>query len=199
MKKRAFYRTAASIVAAAAMSMTICGTVLAAEPASKVSVLTYFNQGADELDDVLYSDKDAGAPQADDSVYVKRADDKVISYVKEDAAECMGAHPDTIYRGYTMDTKTGSQLTLKDVVDDYDGLQRAVVDALKAQESESGGFNADYESTVKTMFSKDEVQWFMGDDDLCILFNEDTVAPHAAGPIVVQISYGTGLLNESYR
>ena len=158
------------------------------------------------------------------TVLKKRADDKVVSYLRESYSQLGGAHPSTFFAGKNYDTKTGSELTLQDVVANYDDVYQYVLDELakneKQPENENCYFDG-YEDTVKEMFygnsdfesavtdaNSEEtglypmpafsVQWYLGDDGLNILFNDYDIAPYAYGPSLVTIPYDSGLIAGEY-
>ena len=58
----------------------------------------------------------------EDTISMKRGDDRIFSYVTTDYSYLGGAHPNVVYNGYNYDTKTGKRLTLRDVTEDYDSL-----------------------------------------------------------------------------
>ncbi len=158
------------------------------------------------------------------TVLKKRADDKVVSYLRESYSQLGGAHPSTFFAGKNYDTKTGSELTLQDVVANYDDVYQYVLDELakneKQPENENCYFDG-YEDTVKEMFygnsdsesavtdanseetglypmPASSVQWYLGDDGLNILFNDYDIAPYAYGPSLVTIPYDSGLIAGEY-
>ncbi len=149
------------------------------------------------------------------TVAVRRADDKIFSYVRQNFSFTGGAHPSTAYTGYNYDPETGKVLNLQDVVTDYDGLYQAVLDALKKvnESQDNSVFFDEYEDTVKSMFygaSADDtassedygltytLNWVMTDDGLYIIFNQYDIAPYAAGQFVAEVPFATGLINENY-
>lgn len=167
----------------------------------------------------------------EDTISMKRADDTVFSYVCTDFSNLGGAHPNTVYNSYNYDTKTGKQLALRDVVEDYDGLYAQVLDILKTYQEDQDDFEffEDYEDTVKGMFygftveedsedsnmadegsedntdstedtaDIDNMQWYLTDDALVLIFNRYDIAAYAYGPTAVKIPFGTGLVKEAYR
>ena len=148
----------------------------------------------------------------------------MVSYLRESYSQLGGAHPSTFFAGKNYDTKTGSELTLQDVVANYDDVYQYVLDELakneKQPENENCYFDG-YEDTVKEMFygnsdfesavtdaNSEEtglypmpafsVQWYLGDDGLNILFNDYDIAPYAYGPSLVTIPYDSGLIVSEY-
>lgn len=177
------------------------------------------------LKNMVEENESAAVPFAlESTVLKKRADDKVVSYLRESYSQLGGAHPSTFFAGKNYDTKTGSELTLQDVVANYDDVYQYVLDELakneKQPENENCYFDG-YEDTVKEMFygnsdfesavtdaNSEEtglypmpafsVQWYLGDDGLNILFNDYDIAPYAYGPSLVTIPYDSGLIVSEY-
>ena len=166
----------------------------------------------------------------EDTISMKRGDDRIFSYVTTDYSYLGGAHPNVVYNGYNYDTKTGKRLTLRDVTEDYDSLYAQVLDTLRAfqEEQEDFMFFEDYEDTVKGMFygfsaeedledsgmtdadreeisdtagtasDIDNIQWYLTDNELVVIFNRYDIAGYAFGPTAVQIPFETGLVKEIY-
>lgn len=177
------------------------------------------------LKNMVEENESAAVPFAlESTVLKKRADDKVVSYLRESYSQLGGAHPSTFFAGKNYDTKTGSELTLQDVVANYDDVYQYVLDELakneKQPENENCYFDG-YEDTVKEMFYENSdfesavtdanseetglypmpafsVQWYLGDDGLNILFNDYDIAPYAYGPSLVTIPYDSGLIVSEY-
>lgn len=177
------------------------------------------------LKNMVEENESAAVPFAlESTVLKKRADDKVVSYLRESYSQLGGAHPSTYFAGKNYDTKTGSELTLQDVVANYDDVYQYVLDELakneKQPENENCYFDG-YEDTVKEMFygnsdsesavtdanseetglypmPASSVQWYLGDDGLNILFNDYDIAPYAYGPSLVTIPYDSGLIVSEY-
>ena len=166
----------------------------------------------------------------EDTISMKRGDDRIFSYVTTDYSYLGGAHPNFVYNGYNYDTKTGKRLTLRDVTEDYDSLYAQVLDTLRAfqEEQEDFMFFEDYEDTVKGMFygfsaeedledsdmtaadreetpdtagtasDIDNIQWYLTDDELVVIFNRYDIAAYVFGPTAVKIPFETGLVKEIY-
>lgn len=177
------------------------------------------------LKNMVEENESAAVPFAlESTVLKKRADDKVVSYLRESYSQLGGAHPSTYFAGKNYDTKTGSELTLQDVVANYDDVYQYVLDELAKNEEQPENENCyfdGYEDTVKEMFygnsdfestvtdaNSEEtglypmpafsVQWYLGDDGLNILFNDYDIAPYAYGPSLVTIPYDSGLIVSEY-
>lgn len=134
-------------------------------------------------------------------MYVRRNDTQMFSLAVETYSYLGGAHPYDASYYYNFDPATGKELELKDVVNDYDGLEEAVVAYLKklnAGEADDMLYPEDYkdclypewEETVGKCFDEDGyyVNWIGQEDSVIICFNGYTLAPWASGPISVEIS-----------
>ncbi len=183
-----------------------------------------YGESADYLKEANESGENVTPYEIDSTVLVKRADEKVMSYVREDFSQLGGAHPSTYFTGKNYDAKTGAELSLKDVVSNYDGVYQYVLDELAQREKEDGNENCyfdGYEDTVKEMFygasdtgstdtadgseesglypdMQSMVQWYLEDDGLTVIFNDYDIAPYAYGPSAVKIPFDSGLLNSDY-
>ena len=164
----------------------------------------------------------------EDTISMKRGDDRIFSYVTTDYSYLGGAHPNVVYNSYNYDTKTGKRLTLRDVTEDYDSLYAQVLDTLRAFQEEHDMFFEDYEDTVRGMFygfsaeedledsdmtaadreetpdtagtasDIDNIQWYLTDNELVVIFNRYDIAGYAFGPTAVKIPFETGLVKEIY-
>ncbi len=183
-----------------------------------------YGESADYLKEANESGENVTPYEIDSTVLTKRADEKVVSYLREDFSQLGGAHPSTYFTGKNYDAKTGEELSLKDVASNYDGVYQYVLDELAQREKEDGNENCyfdGYEETVKEMFygasddgstdTADEseesglypdmqpvVQWYLEDDGLTVIFNDYDIAPYAYGPSAVKIPFDSGLLNSDY-
>ncbi len=157
----------------------------------------------------------------EDTVILKRADAKLVSYLRCDYAQFGGAHPMTSYNGRNYDAQTGKALSLKDVTTDYDGVYQYVLAELQQRQKNSDETGAmyfdDYETTVGQFFygangatstdsesptqdieSYSTVNWYMTDDAVIVIFDIYSIAPYAAGASVVSVPVSSGLLNDQY-
>ena len=137
------------------------------------------------------------------TVTAVRADETVLSLTQTEYTWLGGAHPYTYITGITYDTKTGKELSLKDIAADYDGIYDYVCKKLP-EENEPDMFFEDYEDTVKSMFYEENgdygpVKWFLTDEGVTIWFNQYDIAPYAAGPVSVEIPFAEGLVKQPYE
>lgn len=137
------------------------------------------------------------------TVTAARADETVLSLKQTDYTWYGGAHPYTSVNGITYDSQTGTELSLKDIAKDYDGIYAYVCKKLQ-EEHDPAAFFAEYQDTVKTMFYGDDsdyqVHWFLTVDGLTFWFNQYEIAPFSAGPIIVEIPFAgnEGFFQEQY-
>ena len=153
----------------------------------------------------------------DDTIYLKRADETVVSFLHCNYCSFGGAHPSTSYSSRNYDSKTGTALELKNVVTDYDAVYQYVKDELAKQQSENGYFFDDYETSLGQIFygpngapedgststnseeSVPTVIWYLVDDELKVVLDTYSIAPYAVGPTVVEIPFTTGLVKADYE
>ena len=129
----------------------------------------------------------------DRDILVARSDETVLSMAVMEGSYLGGAHPFGMTTGRTYDTQTGKELSLKDVVSDYDGIYEYVKKQLKENYDQSMFFE-DYQDTLQKMFYDESgdygtVQWTISQTGLSIYFNQYDLAPYAAGSQQVDISF----------
>ena len=75
-----------------------------------------YSYNAEDLKNMVEENESAAVPFAlESTVLKKRADDKVVSYLRESYSQLGGAHPSTFFAGKNYDTNTVSELTHQDV------------------------------------------------------------------------------------
>ena len=129
----------------------------------------------------------------DRDILVARSDETVLSMAVMEGSYLGGAHPFGMTTGRTYDTQTGKELSLKDVVSDYDGIYEYVKKQLKENYDQSMFFE-DYQDTLQKMFYDESgdygtVQWTISQTGLSIYFNQYDLAPYVAGSQQVDISF----------
>lgn len=129
----------------------------------------------------------------DRDILVTRSDETVLSMAVMESSYLGGAHPFGMTTGRTFDTQTGEELSLKDVVTDYDSLYEYVKKNLEENYDQSMFFE-DYQDTLQKMFYDESgdygtVQWTISQTGLTIYFNQYDLAPYAAGSQQVDISF----------
>ena len=129
----------------------------------------------------------------DRDILVARSDETVLSMAVMEGSYLGGAHPFGMTTGRTYDTQTGKELSLKDVVSDYDGIYEYVKKQLEENYDQSMFFE-DYQDTLQKMFYDESgdygtVQWTISQTGLSIYFNQYDLAPYVAGSQQVDISF----------
>lgn len=129
----------------------------------------------------------------DRDILVARSDETVLSMAVMEGSYLGGAHPFGMTTGRTYDTQTGKELSLKDVVSDYDGIYEYVKKQLEENYDQSMFFE-DYQDTLQKMFYDESgdygtVQWTISQTELSIYFNQYDLAPYVAGSQQVDISF----------
>lgn len=129
----------------------------------------------------------------DRDILVARSDETVLSMAVMESSYLGGAHPFCATIGRTYDTQTGKELSLKDVVSDYDGIYEYVKTQLEENYDQSMFFE-DYQDTLQKMFYDESgdygtVQWTISQTGLSIYFNQYDLAPYVAGSQQVDISF----------
>ena len=129
----------------------------------------------------------------DRDILVARSDETVLSMAVMEGSYLGGAHPFGMTTGRTYDTQTGKELSLKDVVSDYDGIYEYVKTQLEENYDQSMFFE-DYQDTLQKMFYDESgdygtVQWTISQTGLSIYFNQYDLAPYVAGSQQVDISF----------
>lgn len=86
----------------------------------------------------------------DRDILVARSDETVLSMAVMESSYLGGAHSFCATIGRTYDTQTGKELSLKDVVSDYDGIYEYVKTQLEENYDQSMFFE-DYQDTLQKM------------------------------------------------
>jgi hypothetical protein len=127
-----------------------------------------------------------------------------VSYVFTIYEDTLGAHPNTYYRAFTFDLKTGQNLALSDLftpssnyLDTVSSLSRAALVKLQGSSADPANF-----INPGTTANADNFQNFaIAGGSLVIFFPPYQVAPYSSGPQVIQISLGdlSNILKASYK
>ena len=125
----------------------------------------------------------------DRDILVARSDETVLSMAVMEGSYLGGAHPFGMTTGRTYDTQTGKELSLKDVVSDYDGIYEYVKKQLEENYDQSMFFE-DYQDTLQKMFYDESGDYgTISQTGLSIYFNQYDLAPYVAGSQQVDISF----------
>ncbi|MBQ1619729.1 MAG: DUF3298 domain-containing protein, partial [Oscillospiraceae bacterium] len=100
-----------------------------------------------------------------------------------------GAHPWYLIRAWNFDLDRGEFVTWEDLTDEDDAMRAFLADQIFAQIDEQGlreYFFDDMESVVRTLAY---TQMYFDDSGLNILFEEESIGPHAAGIPAFAVPY----------
>ncbi len=132
---------------------------------------------------------------------LKRADDKVISIVKDGYEYTGGAHPNAYRHAATFDTASGEQLTLDKIFNDADQAKSFITDYLREElknEKYKDALFEDYEKDISSIL--DENTWYFSDEGFVVISNEYIISPHSTGILEFTIPYDKlENLNDMYR
>ena len=134
----------------------------------------------------------------EDSLELRRGDDKVLSVLEMYSEYSGGAHGYTVYKGQSYDVQTGQELKLADLIQDKDALLSYLAEQLIASYPDvtfftDNGEDADAASlteTLKTAYADLSNLSFVVDmEGLTFFFSEEELAPHACGMQQAGISF----------
>ena len=115
----------------------------------------------------------------------------LLSITYDDTSYLGGAHGYTGRYGHTFDIRTGRELTLADLADNYDAFLSAAVDQLKdiscGAEYAAYGLNEGYEDQLAGLFR--DGNWYFSDEGLVLMANPYELASYAAGLIEFTLPY----------
>ena len=116
----------------------------------------------------------------------------LLSITYDDTSYLGGAHGYTGRCGHTFDIRTGRELTLADLTDNYDAFLSAAVDQLKdiisyGAEYAAYGLNDGYEDQLAGLFR--DGNWYFNDEGLVLMANPYELAGYAAGLIEFTLPY----------
>ena len=116
----------------------------------------------------------------------------LLSITYDDTSYLGGAHGYTGRCGHTFDIRTGRELTLADLTDNYDAFLSAAVDQLKdiisyGAEYAAYGLNEGYEDQLAGLFR--DGNWYFSDEGLVLMANPYELASYAAGLIEFTLPY----------
>ncbi len=115
----------------------------------------------------------------------------LLSLTYDDTSYLGGAHGYTGRYGHTFDIRTGQELTLTDLADNYDAFLSAAVEQLKdisyGAEYAAYGLNEGYEDQLAGLFR--DGNWYFNDEGLVLIANPYELASYAAGLIEFTLPY----------
>ena len=142
-----------------------------------------------------------GPYTSEDTMYITRADDKVLSAVTENDWYSGGAHGMIGYSAVNFDTQTGRRLTIEDVIADTDALPNALAIEMLEQyphlaETTQNMWEMgleDYLASYLTSETADdmtpEFTWTLGYEGVTFYFGAYEIGSYADGNQVVVLTY----------
>lgn len=122
---------------------------------------------------------------------VRHSSRYVLSLTYDDTSYTGGAHGYTGRYGHSFDLRTGKELTLSDLTDDYDAFLSAAVEQLRdishTGEYAAYGLNEGYEDQLAGLFR--DGNWYFSDEGLVLMANPYELASYAAGLVEFTLSY----------
>lgn len=159
-------------------------------------------------DDIVKSAYDTGTGDTVHNICVRRADDKVFSFVHE-YREPNGESDHVEMRGYSFLIDSGKKLELSDVIDDEDAFYRILSDELYKNVTEvmmimSGEFDIDVdefdaESAVSECISDDRYGWVLDPQGVTFWFeNVNALVGHASATVLFSTDKEGKIFNREY-
>lgn len=129
---------------------------------------------------------------------IVRADDVVFSAWSKTDSYTGGAHPFYTYDGIAVDTATGRELQLSDVVTDTTAMAKQLAEQLTDSYDENDF--SDLPITLQSMLKSNTLEWALGNEGLEFCFAPGNLAPYAVGAVSTVIRYEEmpELFNEKY-
>lgn len=136
---------------------------------------------------------------ANERVFTRRADSKVLSLLYCGDTYSGGAHGYYYCWGETLDTQTGAKLNLSDVVTDLSSLSSCVSEQMNKYWSDLELFT-DMDSYFQDT-EEENISWTLDYNGITIYFNPYDIAAYASGAQVVTLSYEEypNLVKEEYK
>lgn len=192
------YQTLALQEAAKEKYPTLNETLEAAADAKATEMALNYKSLQEEAADMEEYAEDGIALSIEDTLSLRRGDDKVLSVLEMDSEYHGGAHGYTVYKGQSYDVQTGQELKLADLIQDSDTLLSYLAEQLIAAYPDvtfftDNGEDADAASltdTLKTYYGDlQELAFTVDPEGLTFYFSEDELAPHACGMQQISISF----------
>ena len=138
-----------------------------------------------------------------DNIYVRRADDIVLSFITRRADYTGGAHSNSVYESTTIDAKTGKPVTLNNIVTDLDKLAELLEEKLIEQYGKSTFFEW-FSDTLKQEVKGEDgssITWTLDPQGITFYFSPYELGSYAVGAQFITISYkeAEDLFTDLYR
>lgn len=149
---------------------------------------TYGEQRSEAMDLYRTMGEDFTPYSIEEKVVVKRADSKVVSVLGEGYVYYGGAHGSTYYFSENIDSMTGEELELDDVIPDEESLGRLLTEQLK-KDYDSESFYPDINLEEEIEDYLDEMPWTLGYNEISFYIDPYILGPYAAGSFTVTLSF----------
>ena len=138
-------------------------------------------------------------------ISLERADSQIVSFTNTESSYMGGAHGSYYTKGVNFDPVSGQQLSLKDVVEDYDQVYAYTKEYLE-REFDSEAFFPDYQDTLQAMFYGGDqgvspLEWTMDTEKVILYFSQYVLGPYSSGAFIVELPFaaeGQQMVKEEY-
>ena len=127
-------------------------------------------------------------------LFMRRADEKVISFVDQFTEYAGGAHGFTHYENYNFDVQTGKELSLEDIITDKAAFQSELAQTLTDKYGE-GKIN-DLENNLAKL-SWEDYKWTFAPNGISFYFAYD-IADYATGVLTANLPYDSAFMTQDY-
>lgn len=124
----------------------------------------------------------------EEEVWVVRGDSEVLSLLMRESSYEGGAHGQYIYTGITLDSRSGKETALEELVTDPQALVELAADRLVEKYPDVQFFEPPKEVMLKEL-KEGSLSWVVGYDGLTFYFSPYDLAPYANGALTVTILY----------
>ena len=158
--------------------------------------------GGDEILNNMEKSQDMPLTSATVDVYQSRVDSNVISILEYYYYFAGGAHPSYEYGACVIDSKTGKDLSISDLIDDMDGFETYALERAK-QVAEDYGKAGDvqyYEDIDTAVANILDQKFYLDAAGIEFMYNPDEIAPYACGMLTFLMPYDEILsyINKEY-
>ncbi len=162
--------------------------------------------GSELMDELLYASEGLEGGEynplyvtGDKKIFMQRADSKLVSYLEELYVYSGGIHPDNKYKGFNLDSETGKELLITDVIKDMAKLPEILVEKL-CEKYDYVNFGEDQPLTTLSEYSPEDYQWTMDYQGITVWFSPYDIAAYMVGPLSAKIYFADypELFNEEY-
>ena len=132
-------------------------------------------------------------------IYVRRSDSLVTSFLSGQYRYSNGVHGSYFLMGVNIDTATGKELKLSDVMNVSPKLTEAIVEELRRNYHPDTFFEG-FEKTVAEEISEENIVWVLEAQGITFYFNQYNIAPYASGILTATFLFDErpDLFNKNY-